>query len=161
MTHGVERIGFTGHQGLTQQTETLVRNEIDRVLSSDAEVVGLSSLAEGADQIFADLILKHGGILTAVIPSEDYDSTFDEAGLIRYRRLLAMAESVIKMGNAESNEEAFWAAGRYVVENSDRIIAVWNGKPAAGLGGTADVVDYARKLGRKVSIVWPEGSERK
>ena len=40
------------------------------------------------------------------------------------------------------------------------LLAVWDGKPAAGLGCTADVVAYARERDRHVMVVWfPYGDE--
>ena len=52
------------------------------------------------------------------------------------------------------------AAGRLLVERSDRLIAVWDGLPARGPGGTADVVAYARALSRPVTVLWPQGAHR-
>jgi hypothetical protein len=46
-----------------------------------------------------------------------------------------------------TDEDAYLAAGHRVVDNSDIMLAVWDGKPAKGKGGTADVVDYAIKRG--------------
>jgi hypothetical protein len=37
------------------------------------------------------------------------------------------------------------------VDKSDMLIAIWDGKPAAGLGGTADAVGYA--LERRIKIL--------
>ncbi|WP_041624991.1 hypothetical protein [Stackebrandtia nassauensis] len=42
----------------------------------------------------------------------------------------------------------------------DQLIAVWDGQPARGYGGTADVVDYARDHGIDVTVIWPEGAKR-
>ena len=39
----------------------------------------------------------------------------------------------------------------WMVDNSDAVIAVWNGTA----GGTANTVDYARKLGRSVLVIDP------
>lgn len=36
-------------------------------------------------------------------------------------------------------------------------MAVWDGDAAAGLGGTADVVDYAHACGREAVVIWPPG----
>ena len=33
------------------------------------------------------------------------------------------------------------------------MIFVWDGKPAAGIGGTGDVVDYARALGKPLIVI--------
>jgi hypothetical protein len=54
------------------------------------------------------------------------------------------------------SEEAFYEAGKRVVQISDLMIAVWNGKPAAGLGGTADIVKYSLASGKPVVHLHPE-----
>jgi hypothetical protein len=51
-------------------------------------------------------------------------------------------------------------AGRTVADRCDLLLAVWDGQPAAGLGGTADVVSHATYRGKSVEVVWPEGSSR-
>jgi len=43
-------------------------------------------------------------------------------------------------------------AGEKIVEEADIVVAVWDGKPAAGLGGTADIVEYARELEKP--LIW-------
>ena len=42
----------------------------------------------------------------------------------------------------------------------DELLAVWDGKPARGYGGTADVVAYAERNGVPVRVLWPEGATR-
>jgi len=39
-------------------------------------------------------------------------------------------------------------------------VAVWDGKPARGVGGTADIVSYARQKGVPVAVLWPDGAAR-
>jgi hypothetical protein len=46
------------------------------------------------------------------------------------------------------------------VDRSDVLLAVWDGRPARGFGGTGDVVAYARRRGVPVEVVWPRGAER-
>lgn len=43
---------------------------------------------------------------------------------------------------------------------SDVLLAVWDGLPGRGPGGTADVVAYARSKGVPVTILWPEDAVR-
>jgi hypothetical protein len=47
-----------------------------------------------------------------------------------------------------------------VVDRSERVVAVWDGKPASGVGGTADVVSYAHQKRVPVVVLWPEGATR-
>jgi hypothetical protein len=138
-----------------------IQRELRKELKRDAtDLTGLSSLADGADQIFASTILAVGGSLEAVIPSTAYESTFLGPALGSYKRLLSKATRVHQLPFDAPSEEAFFAAGRYVVDNSDRIIAVWDGEKAAGLGGTGDVVQYARDRGLSVTIIWPKDAVR-
>jgi hypothetical protein len=46
---------------------------------------------------------------------------------------------------------SYLAAGKRVVDMSDVMVAIWNGKPAEGLGGTADIVQYA--LAQKKPVI--------
>lgn len=154
-------IGCTGHQEIPDGARHAVRAGIRRVLD-DAEVpiVGLSSLAVGADQMFAELVLQAGGTLRVIVPSQHYETTFDEAGRGRYHALLAAAADVERLDHPQPTEAAFLAAGQRIVEMCDVLTAVWDGRASRGLGGTADIVDYARRQGRRFEIVWPAGTER-
>lgn len=60
----------------------------------------------------------------------------------------------------EPSDEAYLAAGQEVVDLTDTLLAIWDGQPARGLGGTADVVRYARSVGKRVVVIWPLGSAR-
>jgi hypothetical protein len=155
------RVGFTGHQDLPSAHVGAIRRALRRELEQvSRDLVGISSLADGADQLFASTVLDLGGKIEVVIPSEGYEGTFSSDALDRYRNLLSRATSVICLTFPQPSEDAFYSAGRYVVDHCDRVIAVWDGKDAKGLGGTADIVSYARGLGTRVEVVWPEGATR-
>jgi hypothetical protein len=147
------RIGITGHQRLGRPADwDWVRGELAAFLSSDAgPLVGVSSLAIGADQIFADLVLRQGGTLEVVIPFRGYAEKFTAEGDLReYERLLRAASVVKTLRGGGYDEEAYMEAGRAVVNSSDLLVTVWDGRPAAGLGGTADVVEYAARRKKKI-----------
>lgn len=157
------RIGCTGHQTLSPSTRRNVAAAIAKILTEHADdtLVGLSSLAQGADQLFAFAILAAGGELHAVIPSERYEQSFttDQARMT-CTALLALAGEVTILSNAEPNEDAYLAAGHHVADQCELLIAVWDGQGAASKGGTGDVVDYARNRATNVEVVWPEGATR-
>jgi hypothetical protein len=155
-------VGITGHQGLSPSCQRLVRRTIAAELEAlDPPITGYSSLAAGADQLFAEVLLELGGQLVAVIPSENYESSFtDSNAVLRFKTLLSRATTMTRLCYSEPSEQAYWAAGQEIVKNSDVVLAVWDGKPAGGLGGTADVVEHARTLGRPVKVIWPAGCRR-
>ena len=43
---------------------------------------------------------------------------------------------------------------------ADRLVAVWDGEPARGYGGTADIVEAARDRELPITVIWPEGARR-
>lgn len=155
-------VGITGHQNLSERCVELVRVEIERRLDGiDHPFVGLTSLAAGADQVFAAAVLQAGGQLSVVLPSDQIEASFqDPSDLARFQDLVARADEIVRMPFSEPGEEAYWAAGQAIAERSDLMLAVWDGRPAGGLGGTADVVKYARERGTAVAVIWPDGCER-
>jgi hypothetical protein len=152
------KIGASGHQNIPFQAIAHVRQRITDIISiANKNLVGITSLAAGVDQLFASLILEHGGQLHVIIPCHGYETTFPEKiDLDRYWSLLSKAHKVETLSYPQPSEDAYLEAGRHVVDNSDLLIAVWDGKPARGKGGTADIVYYATHRGIKVEVVWPD-----
>lgn len=142
------RVGITGHQRLEDSegwpwVAGAMRGELVRVAPP---LVGVTSLAVGADQLFAQLILERGGTIHAVLPFADIERSFSPEDVSAYRQLARQA-TIEVLATQGTDEDAYLAAGQRVVEISDLMLAVWNGRPAKGKGGTADVVAYARRRG--------------
>jgi hypothetical protein len=55
-----------------------------------------------------------------------------------------------------TREEAYERAGHEVVARCDVLIALWDGAPPRGRGGTAAIVEHARALGRRVEVICVE-----
>ncbi len=156
------RIGITGHRGLSPRTQELIAAALRKELEPDAgaELVGVSCLAGGPDQLFARTVLDLGGTLEVVVPAEHYREGLDPDEQHGYDQLFAKAKHVERLRFVESTEQAHLAAGRAVVDRSERLVAVWDGKAARGVGGTADIVSYARHKGVPVAVLWPDGATR-
>jgi hypothetical protein len=156
------RLGISGHQDISPEVAAYVRPILIRLINDqNGIIVGVSSLAAGADQLFATVILEQGGSLHAIIPGRAYEHTFSEPdSLNHFKALLARAQKIETLDYPKPSEEAFLDAGHRVVDNSDLLIAVWDGLPAVGKGGTADVVKYAHDNNRPVRVVWPPGVSR-
>ncbi len=45
---------------------------------------------------------------------------------------------------SKEREAQYALGGAYIVERADELVAVWDGQPARGTGGTADVVSWRR-----------------
>jgi len=80
--------------------------------------------------------------------------------LAGFQMLKARAERVSLLPFPDPSEAAFMAAGLVVVERYDQVLAMWEGQPSRGLGGTADVVQYVHQEGRRAVNLWPSGLTR-
>lgn len=155
------RIAVSGHRGLPASTVRLVDGTVRAALREQgAGVTGLSCLADGADQIFARAVLDAGGELEVVVPALDYRQGLPAAVLGEYDSLLARAGMVHRLSFTESTAEAYMAASELMIGLADELWVVWDGEPARGYGGTADVVGYARARGVPFRVIWPEGARR-
>lgn len=155
------RIGITGHRHLPPETDATVAAMVrEELRPHGCEMVGVSCLADGADTVFAEAVVAAGAPLEAVVPARGYREALPPEHHPAYDRLLERAVLVHELGHGASTSEAHMDAGRLLVERCDRLVAVWDGEPARGPGGTADVVAHARALSRPVSVLWPEGARR-
>jgi hypothetical protein len=152
------RIGITGHRDLTPQTVEMVERAFSEQFARPERVVAVSSLAEGADQLWARAVLRHGGELEALVPSQAYRDGRQD--IEEYDRLIAAASRVTRLPWTEDGPHAHMAASLVMVERSDLLLAVWDGQPSRSFAGTADVVDYARQVGVRVTVIWPVGASR-
>ena len=157
------RIAISGHRGLPAATERLIdqaiRDHLARYAASD-RIVGISALADGADQIFARAVLDLGGQLEVIVPASRYRDGLPESAHDTYDALLSAAAAVDRLGYVESTEDAHMAASRAMLDRAEHLFAVWDGKPARGYGGTADVVAEARRRAIPVTVIWPDGASR-
>lgn len=151
----IQKIGITGHQKLCDPAgwrwvKSALNGELD---AFETPAIAVSSLAIGADQLFVSLVAMRGGQICAVIPFHGYEQTFSPEAANEYHRLLAQASTVETLQIEGTNEDKYLAAGKRIVELSDVVIAVWDGKPAKGKGGTADIVSYISDKKRSVIYI--------
>jgi hypothetical protein len=123
-------------------------------------VVGLSCIADGADTLFARAVLDHGGTLHVIVPAHNYRDGLPEEHHATYDALIAHAVEIARLDHDESDSEAHMDASLRMLAEADKLFAVWDGQPARGYGGTADVVGAAKEQGVPVTVVWPTGSTR-
>lgn len=156
------RVGITGHRGLPQRVEKQVKALLRETISAHdpAGLTGVSCIADGPDAWFAQAVLDHGGRLEVVVPAEQYREGLPAWHHSVYDKLLRRASEVHHTGLAESDSAAHMAGSEILVALVDELLAVWDGEPARGFGGTADVVGYAQRHGTPVRRLWPENATR-
>lgn len=155
----------------------LIRQTIE-ALARDAEVSAaydlaspaprlriLSPLADGADRLVTEEALRLGYALEVVLPlpQETYERTFRDDTAEAFRALLAHARPdgeaarILTLDGAPElhGGQNYRAVGRFIVRNCDLLVAIWDGGPAAGRGGTGDVVQSALAAGLPVWWIDP------
>ena len=162
--------------------ERAIERVLDRITSTldkvdvDATPIAwtiVSPLARGADQLAAKTLLERVDARLEVVtpfPLAEYRKDFSSDGeLAQFEGLLARAAAVNELactvqfgelacdqGNGEAlkalRDAAYLRAGERVVETSEVLLAIWNGRQAAGAGGTAEIVEYA--LERDRVVLW-------
>lgn len=170
-------VGVTGHrlERLGARNVAAVALAADRVLAAIAEAANdsaqasfriVSGLAEGADSIVTDAALAHGWLLEAVLPftREDYAGDFPEGSArAAHESRLALASAVFELpgdrGAPGGSSFAYERAGRVVLGQSDILIAIWDGEPAWGRGGAAQIVAEAVLLGIPVIHIETTGAQ--
>jgi hypothetical protein len=161
------RIGVTGHRVFDD--EPRVRAAATRIVAALRDQYGnplevWSSLAEGADRIVAEAVLDcdESARLVAVLPvhTDDYRTDFaDPASATEFDGLAARATDIRVAGPdpaappGSERESAYARAGLAVMAAVDVLIAIWDGAPARGRGGTAEIVAAARAAGREVMVI--------
>ncbi len=120
----------------------------------------VSPIADGADQIAAEVALELGWELQAVLPFPRAAYRRSLANLDareRFDALLERATCTLQLPGDEQRElNAYVMAGRATVAHCDILIAVWDGLPPRGRGGTGEVVQLAITRGTAVIHLHPE-----
>jgi len=114
----------------------------------------VSPIADGADQIAADVALELGWELQAILPFErtQYrESLANHGAKERFDELLEQADCLLELpGDPGHTLDAYVMTGRATVAHSDVLIAIWDGLPPRGRGGTGEVVQLALTRGTAI-----------
>ena len=167
-------MGVTGHRDILPQDIPLIRKALREHLSALQERYAhsafrlISGLAEGADRLAAEVALELGFGLVAALPmaQAEYEKDFGTVESIEhFRKLVSNAQVCFVVKSTENDETSdkcasenprdnkYLALGRYIAQNSQIVIALWDGISEQVLpdgtskilrGGTADVVRLCR-----------------
>src|SRR5689334_585716 len=167
-------IGVTGHRDLRDEDIPRLEQEIAAIIESlrrdylghdgETPLIILSSLAEGADRLVARVALVHGARLVAPMPMpideyrRDFEPGLKAGNAAQFDALLAQAIAApvvpFTPGNslaairadASKREEQYRAAGLFIAQHANVLIALWDGDSATmRAGGTAEVVAFKRR----------------
>lgn len=153
-------LGVTGHRNIDMADKALAKRITQelRILKGrheGAEFILLSGLAEGADRLVAKLAqkkLRAKLVAVLAVPQENFMMDFADAKSKRaFKTLLGKADHTITAPllskqawqdySPGRNNQYAWI-GAFIAVHAHYLFAIWDGKPARGRGGTAEVVRW-------------------
>jgi hypothetical protein len=151
-------VGFSGHRQLADMVgpaRAIMAAITELRREAPGDWIGLSSVAAGSDQLFVQQVLDQGLSWHAILPlpRTQFREDFTPFDWSVAESFLARADHVRVIGENASREDGYLDCGMETVNDSDVLIALWDGLPARGKGGTAEVVEYATALGKPVLII--------
>jgi hypothetical protein len=156
-------IGVTGHRDIVPGQERELRRQVRRFFEElrgdfpELELHLLTPLAEGADRMVTEVALAMEIPYTAVLPMgrENYEQDFaDEASIETLREQISAAETVITLPAHTGidpiyletpgplRDQQYVQTGVFISNHCQVLLALWDGRDALHIGGTADVLNY-------------------
>jgi hypothetical protein len=165
-------VGVTGHRDIDPAAWDAVRARVhevfarlERELTKPIHV--LSSLAEGADRVVAEIGLERGHklVVPLPLPVEDYATDFvtpqsraefDE--LLKSAERSFVAEQLAPLPGEATRDAAYRSAGVAMARACHVLLALWDGTDNHKSGGTADIV-HIKQHGERISADEAAGAE--
>jgi uncharacterized phage-like protein YoqJ len=170
-------IGISGHRDPKKKQIHRLLNKITEILNAKVvenpkkEVVILTPLADGADRLVARCAAKLGLKYEVILPMarELYEMDFGLESLEEFNEYCANASNISTLplcDEIKSHDEIkeynpkrdlqYQAVGKYIVDNSDFMIFMWDGEKNDLVGGTYDIYSYKRKKDKKFATIKTE-----
>lgn len=164
-------VGVTGHRDLWPDDFDAVKAKVAEIFRQlredylpdhpDTPIILLSALAEGTDQLVAEVALANDITLIAPLPMDETEYRKDFAGhpgsdqkFVELREqalgVFVAPHPLDKEGDRPDpslpteRDRRYQAAGLYIARYSHVMIAIWNGDPTEATGGTSQIVRFKR-----------------
>ncbi len=173
-------VHYTGHRVLPggpfrPSDEEQLAARVRAAVATSGARIGFGSLASGADILFAEALLDSGAALHVVLPFDPDEfravsvAPAGEGWLTRFGRCFDAAVSVhLSTDGAWLGDSALFAYAHHLAMGLALVrarhlgtavaqLALWDGRPARGVGGTGDAVERWQALGFPATILSVDG----
>lgn len=141
-------IGFTGtRKGMTEQQKSQVRDLLSVFVVSEAHHGG----CKGADSDFHWAVRDVCG---EELPVTIYPSNFGASAK------MDLSSAELEENTSLKGEKDPWERNKDIIDPCDVIFATPAQPFEEPRGGTWHAVRYSRKTGKKIIVIWPDGSVR-
>lgn len=144
---------FTGHRNLTDEQRKIVTIELVgcvEYLINEGYTHFITGMASGVDLLAAGIILQFKRtnkniFLEAAVPHQNRLKCNDP----NFINILNRSDKVTVI-QEKYDISCFMKRNKYMVNNSDIVIAIWDGRKS---GGTYNTIKYAESQGKKVVTI--------
>ena len=151
-------VAFSGHRpdkcggyNLPNPTYLHICKEIDKALRQLKPEKVISGMALGVDQWAANIAFKLKIPVLAAVPFDGQEKKWPDKSQSIYRKLLNKASEIVVVSPPGFTKEKMQIRNRFLVDQSDLLIAIFNGSP----GGTANCIEYAKHTNKKIIFIDP------
>lgn len=157
-------LGITGHRpsvlnydyDINHNDWYNIRSNIcDKILELNVTKI-ISGMALGTDQLCVSIAIELQIPFIAAVPFKGQESVWPYKSKALYKDFLSAAEEVVFVGQLNSNKSNFselmQLRNEWIVNNSDEMLAVWNGDKK---GGTYNAITYAKQNNKSITIINP------
>jgi hypothetical protein len=163
------RIAVTGHRFISvrDQLSSSIQSVLNRIIQEhiNTEIQLFSALAEGSDQLVAEIALTYPGIKLIVplpLPEEEYLQGFvSDIGRKSFHELTQSAKKVFTLPEQENHTTAYESLGNYLLDHCEVLVAIWNGKYSSLKGGTGELVNKASQMGKLIYWIYADNGDDK
>ncbi len=148
--------GFNEEDPRCLKMKRMLRRKVENLILNQGAIHFISGMAIGVDMICAEIVLelsqKYPHItLECAVPCKSQPDRWSESMKNRYYSILERSNKVTII-QEKYTSDCMHKRNRYMAEQSDIVIAVWNGTSS----GTGYTVNYAREKGRKIYVLNPD-----
>ncbi len=143
--------GVTGHRDLRNEDIENLEKSVYLLLKeykdaySNTDIIVISALAEGADMLVARIAKKLGLTLHVMLPYEEkryLESFSDSENIKEFDRLKDYALKIKTLDCKTEIEECYENLGKYIADNANILLALWDNVENNKRGGTSSVIEY-------------------
>jgi len=153
-------IGITGHRDLLEDEVPALKKKVREFFEllrsdyPDLDLQLITPLAEGSDRLVADVAMDLGVdlIVPLPMPQAEYEQDFSSSTAVEVFRSSLKQARIIHLRalqktspdglSSEDKSRQYAQMGIFISNHSQVLLALWDGKNTAELGGTASVVNY-------------------
>lgn len=157
--HRPQKLGYGENCTQCDQLKQTMRDVVVSLIEKEDVTHFISGMALGVDtfaaQIVTDLKKEYPWItLECAIPCETQATKWSERDRDLYFNLIAKCDKETLIQH-QYTADCMQKRNEYMVDNSDFVVSVWNGKPS----GTGNTVRYAKNKGKTVIQIDPKTLE--